>query len=183
MNERKDCWKPQEDSLLAEVILEHIRSGSTQLAAFEEVGERLARTAAACGFRWNAVVRHSYLAAIKQAKLDRKAMKQAKHPRPIRLARTQPGGWSLERADTVIEQIRAYLIRSDELARQLKEMEDELDAKNRRIHELEEQLLLAGTGGPADSTLTEDFKKMLKLLERARLSGLLTDNFEQSQIS
>ncbi|WP_426446122.1 RsfA family transcriptional regulator [Paenibacillus sp. S-38] len=183
MNERKDCWKPQEDRLLAEVILEHIRCGSTQLAAFEEVGEKLARTAAACGFRWNAVVRHSCLAAIKKAKLDRKAMKQAKHPRPIRLERSMAGGWSLERADTVIDQIRGSLVRSEELAVRVKHLEEELEAKNRRIHELEEQLLLTGSISSSDSSLSEDFKKMLKLLDRARLSGLLTDNFEQSQIS
>lgn len=54
---RQDAWNEDEDLILAEVVLRHIREGSTQLAAFEEVGEKLKRTAAACGFRWNAAIR------------------------------------------------------------------------------------------------------------------------------
>ena len=48
------------------------REGSTQLNAFEEVGDRLNRTSAACGFRWNAVVRHQYEKALELAKKQRK---------------------------------------------------------------------------------------------------------------
>ncbi len=57
---RQDAWNEDEDLILAEVVLRHIREGSTQLAAFEEVGEKLKRTAAACGFRWNAAIRKKY---------------------------------------------------------------------------------------------------------------------------
>lgn len=54
---RQDAWSDEDDLILAEVTLRHIREGSTQLSAFEEVGERIGRTAAACGFRWNSFVR------------------------------------------------------------------------------------------------------------------------------
>ena len=50
----------------------HVREGSTQLNAFEEVGDKLNRTSAACGFRWNAVVRHQYEKALDLAKKQRK---------------------------------------------------------------------------------------------------------------
>ena len=50
---RQDAWTHDEDLLLAEIVLRHIREGGTQLAAFEEVGKKLTRTSAACGFRWN----------------------------------------------------------------------------------------------------------------------------------
>ena len=73
---RQDAWSSDEDLILAEVVLRHIREGSTQLAAFEEVGERLSRTSAACGFRWNSTIRKKYDAAIALAKKQRKKLKQ-----------------------------------------------------------------------------------------------------------
>ncbi|MGV2794539.1 RsfA family transcriptional regulator, partial [Clostridium perfringens] len=69
---RQDAWSAEDDLILAEVTLRHIREGSTQLTAFEEVGERIGRTAAACGFRWNSCVRKKYEAAISIAKAQRK---------------------------------------------------------------------------------------------------------------
>lgn len=60
MKTRQDAWTEENDLLLAETVLRHVREGSTQLNAFEEVGDKLNRTSAACGFRWNAVVRHKY---------------------------------------------------------------------------------------------------------------------------
>lgn len=65
---RQDAWTQDEDLLLAEVVLRHIRDGGTQLSAFEEVGKALSRTAAACGFRWNSYVRKQYQAGIELAK-------------------------------------------------------------------------------------------------------------------
>ncbi|MBY0123296.1 RsfA family transcriptional regulator [Bacillus sp. S/N-304-OC-R1] len=72
MKVRQDAWTEENDLLLAETVLRHVREGSTQLNAFEEVGDRLDRTSAACGFRWNAVVRHQYEKALQLAKKQRK---------------------------------------------------------------------------------------------------------------
>ncbi|WP_407268085.1 RsfA family transcriptional regulator [Radiobacillus sp. PE A8.2] len=69
---RQDAWSQDEDVLLAETVLRYIREGKTQLEAFKEVGKRLSRTPAACGFRWNASVRKQYQKAIVMAKKDRK---------------------------------------------------------------------------------------------------------------
>jgi len=69
---RQDAWTEENDLLLAETVLRHVREGSTQLNAFEEVGDKLNRTSAACGFRWNAVVRHNYEKALQLAKKQRK---------------------------------------------------------------------------------------------------------------
>ncbi|WP_158735462.1 RsfA family transcriptional regulator [Alteribacillus sp. YIM 98480] len=65
---RQDAWSADEDIMLAEIVLRHVREGSTQLAAFQEAGEKLSRTAAACGFRWNACIRKKYEAAIELAR-------------------------------------------------------------------------------------------------------------------
>lgn len=72
MKTRQDAWTDEDDLLLAETVLRHVREGSTQLNAFEEVGDKLNRTSAACGFRWNAVVRHNYEKALQLAKKQRK---------------------------------------------------------------------------------------------------------------
>ncbi|WP_141430936.1 RsfA family transcriptional regulator [Bacillus sp. 03113] len=72
MKVRQDAWTDEDDFLLAETVLRHVREGSTQLNAFEEVGDKLNRTSAACGFRWNAVVRHNYEKALQLAKKQRK---------------------------------------------------------------------------------------------------------------
>ncbi len=73
---RQDAWNQDEDLLLAETVLRHIREGGTQLAAFEEVAEKLSRTSAACGFRWNSAIRKQYVAAIQLAKKTRKDLKR-----------------------------------------------------------------------------------------------------------
>jgi prespore-specific regulator len=72
MKVRQDAWTDENDLLLAETVLRHVREGSTQLNAFEEVGDKLNRTSAACGFRWNAVVRHRYEKALQLSKKQRK---------------------------------------------------------------------------------------------------------------
>lgn len=69
---RQDAWIEENDTLLAETVLRHVREGSTQLSAFEEVGDALNRTAAACGFRWNAVVRQEFEQELENAKKERK---------------------------------------------------------------------------------------------------------------
>ncbi|MDT9755561.1 RsfA family transcriptional regulator [Heyndrickxia coagulans] len=73
---RQDAWTQEEDLLLSDIVLRHIREGSTQLRAFEEAGKRMNRTAAACGFRWNSYVRKQYASEIEAAKKERKERKQ-----------------------------------------------------------------------------------------------------------
>jgi len=46
---RQDGWTKDEDTMLTEIVLRHIRTGKTQLEAFKQAGEALSRTAAACG--------------------------------------------------------------------------------------------------------------------------------------
>ncbi|MFC0188054.1 RsfA family transcriptional regulator [Fictibacillus aquaticus] len=85
---RQDAWSEEDDLLLAETVLRHVREGSTQLHAFEEVGDKLERTSAAVGFRWNAIVRKRYEQALKIAKKQRKERqrslaKQQQKPRHV----------------------------------------------------------------------------------------------------
>ncbi|SDM30179.1 prespore-specific regulator [Paenibacillus sp. OK060] len=68
MELRKDSWDVEADLFLAQTVLQHIESGSTQLRAFEEASEKLKRSKAACGFRWNGSLRKKYEDAIRKAK-------------------------------------------------------------------------------------------------------------------
>src|SRR5699024_8189832 len=62
----------EEDMKLAEIVLQHIRNGKTQLEAFKQAGEKLSRSSAACGFRWNATIRKHHSEAVELAKSQRK---------------------------------------------------------------------------------------------------------------
>ncbi len=70
--QRQDAWTKDEDVLLTETVLRHIRNGRTQLEAFKQAADALSRTPAACGFRWNATIRKQHLDAIDLAKNNRK---------------------------------------------------------------------------------------------------------------
>lgn len=93
---RQDAWSTDEDLILAEVVLRHIREGSTQLSAFEEVGERLSRTSAACGFRWNSAIRKKYESAIALAKKQRSKGKKAQ---------LDTGEWSEETSEEIVDEV------------------------------------------------------------------------------
>lgn len=69
---RQDSWTGDNDLLLASTVLQYIRNGGTQLAAFKKVAKLLARTPSACGFRWNSCVRKKYEEEIQQAKQEKK---------------------------------------------------------------------------------------------------------------
>lgn len=57
---RKDQWTLQDDENLAEIVIQSVQSGKTQLEAFEIAAEKLGRTKQACGFRWNKTLRAQY---------------------------------------------------------------------------------------------------------------------------
>ncbi|KAA0549291.1 RsfA family transcriptional regulator [Bacillus sp. BGMRC 2118] len=100
MKVRSDAWTHEDDLLLAETVLRYIREGGTQLQAFEEVGDKLNRTSAACGFRWNAEIRRQYEQAIQIAKKQRKERKRA-------LANSTPAGQKYESTTRVQQSTQA----------------------------------------------------------------------------
>ncbi|WP_078378570.1 RsfA family transcriptional regulator [Sutcliffiella halmapala] len=105
MKYRQDAWSEENDLLLAETVLRHVREGSTQLNAFEEVGDKLNRTSAACGFRWNAVVRHDYEKALQLAKKQRKQRQRALGQPTKKLLYSPPESIVEEDIPYVLEQI------------------------------------------------------------------------------
>ena len=74
----KTIWTREQDIMLAEAVLRHIREGSSAINAFDEVGSKLNRSAATCGYRWNNAVRFDYKKAILNAKKNRYELKYRK---------------------------------------------------------------------------------------------------------
>ena len=57
---RKDQWTAEDDEKLAEIVIQAVQNGKTQLEGFAEAANALNRTKQACGFRWNKTLRLQY---------------------------------------------------------------------------------------------------------------------------
>lgn len=173
---RSDAWTPEDDTRLAEIVLHHIRIGSTQLRAFEESANELGRTAAACGYRWNGVVRKNHRDDIEQAKQERKNAQRSQHAviSASNPADTLPA--TMTSSDSMKEVIK-FLETYDEQYQKLRKQVETLDAERRllvdKVSELESQLTHPHPS-PAASTpvtpqqLEEDSKALFAIMERAR---------------
>lgn len=169
---RSDAWTAEDDERLAELVLQHIRTGSTQLRAFEEAANLLGRTNAACGYRWNGVVRKHYRDEIDAAKQDRKA---SHRPAPKLVEEVEePSVTTMTSSDSmrdVVNFLEQYDEQYQNLRQQLEQSESEKHYLKNRVHELEEQL---GTLAPPQNAsltpeqLAEDSRTLFAIMERAR---------------
>ncbi|HEX6923399.1 MAG TPA: RsfA family transcriptional regulator [Bacillales bacterium] len=168
---RQDAWNREEDLMLAEVVLRHIREGSTQLAAFEEIGERLSRTAAACGFRWNSLVRKKYQSAIALAKKQRKQLQQ-------------PASKSVSRNDEVVEEERITLedviaflekFRSTENGREnIKERNEVLLSQVSKLEEEKKRLQQEMNEVKKENrAIRNDYQALIEIMDRVRKQAAL----------
>jgi prespore-specific regulator len=167
---RQDAWTQDEDLLLAEVVLRYIREGGTQLQAFEDVGRRLSRTAAACGFRWNSYVRKQYKDAIELAKKQRK---EKKKEAAAHMERKETATAEIAAAkELTLEEVIAFLQRYHQSVNDFQHAVDE----NRALKKDMEQLQQTITRLQAEKELLakelkmvqEDYKALIGIMERAR---------------
>jgi prespore-specific regulator len=192
---RQDAWTEDDDLVLAEVTLRHIREGGTQLAAFEEVGQRLGRTAAACGFRWNSCVRKRYDAAIAIAKSQRQQLKKlgrlpAQSSELDGLAAGKPGTQPLEGAisggtmdeEQHIEAAIKILLKQKETLHRLKQLEQELEGKESEIKELREANRKMKSELEEVQGVNEDYKALVQIMNRARKLAFLQEDEEAKPI-
>jgi len=188
---RQDAWSHEDDLLLAETVLRHIREGSTQLNAFEEVGDKLNRTSAACGFRWNAEIRNKYESAIDLAKRQRKEKKRAmksnrknrtKHPIPTVQASNYTD-YNTNRSqldskltlDSVIEFLTTLKIdfnQSNQSKLTLDHTIKENEMLQNKVTELEKKLTQTEQ---QLNTIQEDYQAFIQIMERARKMTVLDD--------
>lgn len=175
---RQDAWTHEDDLLLAETVLRHIREGSTQLNAFEEVGDALNRTSAACGFRWNAEVRNQYVDAIELAKRQRKEKKRQEAGRPKRIYQAKEANRELVfenelNLSTVIQYLQSLqydLSHSHENKSKVESLYEE----NKRLKEEKEAIKKElKTVHKRLETVEEDYTAFIEIMERARRLTLL----------
>lgn len=180
---RQDAWSHEDDLLLAETVLRHIREGSTQLMAFEEVGDQLNRTAAACGFRWNAEVRKNYEKAVDLAKRQRKQRKKAMKENPVETKETVEHVSIVNQSENTekptsiddiiqqLEQLRDSATNlQNEKAVEMQENLDQLMEENEKLKEkyahLEKEY----------ETLKEDYQTFVNIMDRARKMVVLDED-------
>lgn len=164
---RQDTWSEKEDLLLAETILRFIREGKTQLEAFEEVSEKLNRTTAACGFRWNSVVRKYYKNEIEEAKRyrrDKKIKKGAITSVSI-MKKSKP---KKEEINISFPDVLNYLQELYEKSEQRNENEEVVKDYKERIRSLEEKLSLSQE---ANRQLQEELDQVKK--EKEELESIV----------
>lgn len=168
---RSDAWTPEDDVTLAEIVLRHIREGSTQLVAFDEAAALLGRTSAACGYRWNGVVRRHYEDAIKEAKqVRRRALEDRRNRRPNR-TQIMLGGDREFTLDLLIRGLRDFERRYHELTDEIDKLFVEKQELEDRLSKAETKIGVSREGLPPGATpeqLEEDSRALLAIMERAR---------------
>lgn len=167
---RQDAWTSDEDLLLAEVVLRHIREGGTQLAAFEEVGRKLSRTSAACGFRWNSYVRKQYKTGIESAKKQRKEFKSSAVPAPIFVQNAPEEGTGIK--TLTLDEIISYLQNlkngnggSLETAEENKKLSLKIKELEKKVNRLEQEKQMLQTNL---IVVRDDYKALIEIMERAK---------------
>ena len=189
---RQDAWSADDDLILAEVTLRHIREGGTQLRAFEEVGERIGRTAAACGFRWNSCVRKKYEAAIQIAKSQRQ-----KRNKKLTMVTVSSMGMDIEDAtqvksdngdegisiDRVIRFLRQSKSTYQEMSRQIRVLEKALKERDDELIQLKkENERLSGEVNVVQTdyrVINDDYRALIQIMDRARKLAFLTEEEEE----
>ncbi|MGE7760768.1 RsfA family transcriptional regulator [Peribacillus sp. NPDC097895] len=188
---RQDAWTQDEDLLLAEVVLRHIREGSTQLKAFEEVGKQLTRTSAACGFRWNSFVRKQYKSGIELAKKQRKEQvvndteMERESVAVVENNTIEPKAPQEEEKESItLQEVILYLTKMDEFF-QVDNKEKEriseqylfIEQQNVRLQE-ENALLKENL-----KAVEEDYRALMQIMERARKLSVQEDEKTNPKVS
>jgi prespore-specific regulator len=182
---RQDAWNQDEDLLLAEVVLRHIREGSTQLHAFEEVGKQLSRTSAACGFRWNSYVRKQYKSGIEIAKKQRKELKKqvtnlVASPEKIdSLPENAKIDTKKVELDISFQQVLDFLSDLNDEVEKYKLEKEENKKQQDNISDLEKKIYYLASENEKLSlelkTIENDYRSLIEIMERARKMVVLQE--------
>ncbi|MFD2704907.1 RsfA family transcriptional regulator [Salibacterium lacus] len=199
---RQDAWSTDEDIMLAEIVLRHVREKSTQLAAFQEAADKLSRTAAACGFRWNACIRKKYEKAVELAKMRRSGndeeekedVEDIKHPsaeesnqgvqEPVKrgAAENDEEGLKHQLQETIsfLKGLSDVLEERGDNGEALAAKKEAMEAENKKLEAELERIK------QEFMQLRQDYKALMDVMDKARalsegsLSTLTEDNVEES---
>jgi prespore-specific regulator len=186
---RQDAWTQDEDLLLAEVVLRHIREGGTQLGAFEEVGRSLSRTAAACGFRWNSYVRKQYKSGIELAKKQRKELKKQTNGEQLQEHSSEPvitESVKSEQQELQLRDVIRFLEEYEKTESEFQKVVNENRNLNTQISKLQEQVKTLKTQNNTLENniqlIEEDYKALIEIMERARKMVVLQEDERSKKV-
>lgn len=194
MKTRQDAWTGEDDLLLADTVLRHIRQGSTQLKAFDEVSDKVNRTAAACGFRWNAEVRPHYEDAVQLAKKQRKELKRLEATQEKQqLLKTKPkknvvidAEFSEEDAPApslTMQDVVSFLQNLQQNSPHLTTLQTENEVLRTQLASLQKANAKLKTRldelTKQQQSIQEDYAMLVRIMERARKLVLLDEHEEQ----
>ncbi|WP_090820667.1 hypothetical protein [Paenibacillus sp. yr247] len=161
---REDSWNDVHDKELAKTVLTHIRNGSTQLAAFEEVASRINRTQSACGFRWNKELRKQYENEVLEAKQNRSKQKPVKKEREIFVTVSNVSADSPSVPVSYNEALKQIIILANEQIQKYNELLQENIELREEINNLKSQKQQEVPEGLAK----EDLDAFLQIMKRAK---------------
>lgn len=177
---RQDAWTQDEDLLLAEVVLRYIREGKTQLAAFEEVGKRLSRTAAACGFRWNSYVRKQYKTGIELAKKQRKELRKTGKESQRSEEPCNPAESKLS-----LREVISFLQKLEQNGN-VEQLQKENEQLRKKVELLEEKIMeLEKEKTSLEQHIQEvedDYRSLMEIMERARKMVVLQESEKEKKV-
>jgi prespore-specific regulator len=188
---RQDAWSQDEDLLLAEVVLRHIREGGTQLQAFEEVGKQLSRTSAACGFRWNSFVRKQYKSGIELAKKQRKELKKqgvpAEKDYQKELTNEEAASPTSSKSESVtFQSVLHFLENLHKKASAASSIEEAKEKSIQKIKDLEKKSYSLTAENERLSknlkAIEEDYRSLIEIMERARKMVVLQEEDRQQKV-
>lgn len=185
---RQDAWTTEDDFSLAEVTLRHIREGGTQLSAFEEVAEKMGRTAAACGFRWNSYVRKKYVQAIAIAKAQRQKNK-LNRPFYTKKETVEEQGIATENHleeqisfEAIIRYLKNQKNREHEWTKKIRSLEQDLTESENELRRLREENQRMKEDFSSAKTVNEDYRALVQIMDRARKIAILGTEQEEQPI-
>lgn len=180
---RQDAWTEDEDLMLADTVLKHIREGGTQLQAFEKVGKKVNRTAAACGFRWNSYVRKQYKAGIELAKKQRKNSLKKNEEDSNRIVKQVETEENNDKQQWKLSEVFQYLSSLNDEKEYLYEQNKALKKKVETLDETVKQMEASCEKYKHDyRTLVEDHSSLLIILDKARKLAMLEEDEHQDKI-
>lgn len=162
---RRDAWKTEEDILLLQTVISYISKGKTQLDAFEYVGEKLNRSAAAVGFRWNGKLRAKFDNQIREAKNNKKNLSVQRNI----LNATKEINTDQLQLNQIIYSVISLNDEYEQMLWSIKDLRDKIDSIDNEIKEIKEAEILLPSNNNIDLENLEALKKIvLKTTELLR---------------
>ncbi len=164
---RKGSWTIEEDRLLSQTVLSHIRQKKTQLSAFDEASKRLGRSPSACSFRWNGVLREKYKEDITMAIKIRNDKGDETPLQQKATGNHQVVASPLEKAISLLLQFESQ---NNERLLELQTLKAENSVLKGKLKELEKK----------HTAVEEEHKEFLDLLHRAKKREKLKEGNDHS---